>query len=282
MSTLKDINKNRVTGERLPRYVNDLLLLLEDWHPSDGDTAGSDKSEELETSQAQKSIPCLSSFAERGSSKSLDKHTEMVQLRLRHPGRRLLKKNPSTAAETEYFPSDAEGAQKEAEGGEGEQPDQPPANPKPHCPKTCKAKSSSDPILWAFADTAFKQVGSGKPIETKNWRPATGFKEYFWPYGTTLLSEQVILAEPADAMMRRPSSNDLKKRPSSNNLMKRPGASSANMHAEWKKRHSQIYHSEKKKFVAALKSQGKAINPLEVKAHVKSKCEAGKRRFFQT
>ena len=130
MSTLKDINKNRVTGERLPMYVNDLLLLLEDWHPSDGDTAGSDKSEEVDTSQAQVSIP--SSFAGRGSSTNLDKHTEMVQLRMRHPGRRLLKKEPSQVAETEYFPSDAEGAKKEAEGGEGEQPDQPPENPKPH------------------------------------------------------------------------------------------------------------------------------------------------------
>ena len=89
----------------------------------------------------------------------------------------------------------------------------------------------------------------------------TGFKEYIWPDGTTLLSEQVILAEPADAMMKRPSSKDLKKKPSSNDLMKRPGASSAEMHAQWKRQHSQIYHSEKKKFVAALKSHGEGHQP---------------------
>ena len=48
LNTLKYMHKNRVTGQRLPKFVNDLLALMEeDGGPSEPDDAGSGEGEAM-------------------------------------------------------------------------------------------------------------------------------------------------------------------------------------------------------------------------------------------
>ena len=189
MNTLKSMRKGMKTGDRLPKFVVDLVSLMDMPQPGKvvkeepHSDSGPDGEEDVQSQQQ---------IAARGSSTDQGKWAQMQALRRVDPKRKLLKRLSS-----------------------GESPPPPPLRKTPsgQPPSAPPASGSKKPMFWVFGQVCFRQRGTCRD-QTETWEESGGFKNFVFADGEAHLSEEPALLEdlPIPSVARKGKSKVLKHR----------------------------------------------------------------------
>ena len=249
MNTLKHIDKSKTTGERLPRFINDLLSMMA---PCERD--GIDEGEEVEDEEDE----ACSSVVVHAELAKQDAMEAMTLLRSKHPKRRLLLRESSCPSECALVGTCAAGALSVMG-----------ASSVDAISMVKKPSSSTQGFFWHFAGFAHWQKGT-LVEKTDKWEASGGFKLYQFEDGHTWLSEEPVL-EPVLVMEKKPA------------MAKNEGSTrkSSPSSSAWKLLHSKTYHAAKSEFTRNCKIRGVEVGAEAMKQCIQAKLDKARSSFFE-
>ena len=265
MNTIKAIEKNKTTGERLPKFVNDLLALLE---PSGKTTASTPSAAPatlcIEDKQSDDDDEQHLEDSDDGPDAKLPNRNELSRLRSVHPGRRLPKREASHGSEADTVMYDDLEIQAAIQAEN---------KAKKHCSDNIFKKPSSNTkssvLHWVFGGIAHRQRGTDLD-KSDSWTESGGFKLFIFDDGEEWLSEEPILDDDSEQVLKRPAAIVSKK---TVHAKAKPKSS------PWKLLHSKVYHKSKQEFVNRCRKRGIEVDHEAMHDFVQEQIAKAKKAF---